>query len=106
MAASKFMPLTMFGCGAVVAAVNGIALAGWNTYFPKFLAAVPVFVLLGVAMLMFPGAEAPPGVDGAEKTRHYWKAAPTSRKAIWIGFGAVGLAIGLYAIHRLGYFAR
>lgn len=106
MATSKAMPLTMFGIGVAIAAVNGVSLAGWNTYFPKLLAAVPVFVLLGVAMLIFPGAEAPPGVDGAEKTRHYWKAAPTSRKAIWIGFGAVGLAIGLYAIHRLGYFAR
>jgi hypothetical protein len=106
MAASRTVPLITLGIGVAIAAVNGIALVGWNTYFPKFLAAVPVFVLLGVAMLIFPGAEAPSGVEGADKTNHYWKAAPTSRKAIWIAFGAVGLAIGLYFIHRLGYFSR
>jgi len=106
MARSWFMPLTMLGSGAAIAAVNAISLGVWNTYFPKFLAAVPVFLMLGVAMLIFPGAEAPPGVEGANKTRHYWKAAPTSRKVIWVVFGAVGLAIGIYAIERLGYFVR
>jgi hypothetical protein len=57
-------------------------------------------------MLIFPGAEAPPGTPRGAEAEHYWKAAPISRKAIWLLSGAVGLAIGLYAIDRLGYFAR
>lgn len=103
MAASRIVPYSMIGAGVAMAAINGIVLISWNTHFPELLVAVPHFVLLGIGMLLFPGAEAPPGV---EKTKYYWRAAPTSRKAIWIAFGAVGLAIGVFVVHRMGFFSR
>lgn len=106
MAASRMVPLIVISTGAAIAVINGITLTVWNVYFPKWLAAVPVLMLLGAAMLIFPGAEAPPGVDEATRTRHYWKAAPMSRKAIWIAFGAVGLVISLYVGDFLGGSAR
>lgn len=106
MASSKFVPLTLLGTAVAIAALNAIGLAVWQVYLPKLLVAVPLCIFVGIAMLAFPGAEAPPGTAGAEMARHYWRAAPRSRQAIWIVAGVMGLVIGVYAIGHLGYFAR
>lgn len=48
----------------------------------------------GVAMLMFPGAPAPPKTDTYMRTRQYIVAAPMLHKLLWLLFTVVGLAIG------------
>lgn len=106
MATSRFVPLTLLGTGVAIAVINAIALAVWSVYLPKLLVAVPLCAFVGIAMLISPGAEAPPGTVGAEMARHYWRAAPASRKAIWIVAGAIGMAIGFYALNNIGYFSR
>ena len=53
-----------------------------------------------------PGPDVPPDVETRDLFNHYWKAAPLSRKAIWIGAGGIGLAVSLLVVHHLGYVVR
>ena len=101
--ATRVVPVSVIAIGATIAGVNAISLAVANSYFPKTLMAMPAMLLVGVAMLIFPGAGFPPGTPAAEQARRYLPDAPVLHKAMWIVFGGVGLAIGFHALTRLGY---
>ncbi|MBM3622174.1 MAG: hypothetical protein FJX20_15940 [Alphaproteobacteria bacterium] len=100
------VPPCLIGVGLVILLANAIALTGWGVYVPKLFAISPILILLGMAMLLFPGAAPPPDLDQQNANRHYWKAAPRAHKAAWFVAAAIGLALGILGIDYLGYFDR
>ncbi len=101
--ATRVLPVSLIVIGVAIGVANAIALLVANAYFPRSLMAILALLLVGVAMLVFPGARFPPGTPAAEQGRRYMAEAPVLHKAMWIVFGGVGVAAGFYALTRLGH---
>lgn len=63
----------------------------------KFLVAAPVFVLIGVAMLFFPGGDITTA-ESRNKTKDpkvWMSEAPKSHKIVWLIAGVIGFIISM-----------
>ena len=98
-AMTRSVPIGLLVLGGLFVVVNvGAILIGY--YFPKWLAATPAVILVGVAMLLFPGAEPPAETEYAKRTGYFFRKAPLRNKIAWVVFGAAGVAIGVYLMIR------
>ena len=98
-AMTKSVPIGLLVVGGLFVVVN-LGAIQFGYYFPKWLAATPAIILVGLAMLLFPGAEPPAEIEQAKRTRYFFGKAPLLNKIAWIVFGAAGVAIGVYLMTR------
>lgn len=91
--------LILIVLGLIFGAVNAVMIVSAGKYLPKLTAAVPVLLLLGLAMMLFPGEAE--GKEASEKISLLWKGAAMKDRAAWILSSAAGLAVGLYVVFRV-----
>jgi hypothetical protein len=98
-AMTRSVPIGLLVLGGLFVVVNLGAIA-FGYYFPKWLAATPAVILVGIAMLLFPGAEPPAEIEQAKRTGYFFAKAPLLNKIAWVVSGAAGVALGVYVMIR------
>ena len=96
MKAGRKFGLILFVVGCIIGAINLVLLFAMEMYFPKYTAAVPVLLLLGLAMIIFPGKAE--GKEALEQLSILWEGTSMVDRAAWIISSIIGFAIGFYII--------
>ena len=100
MNAGRFVGIILFVLG-VPATIFGYLMLNDDGSIYKIMLAGPVLVLIGLAMLVFPGGDVTIQ-DINSKSKSMWGEAPTGHKIVWLLAGAIGIAVAL--VYFLGDF--
>jgi hypothetical protein len=100
MNAGRFVGIILFVLG-VPATIFGYLMLNDDGSILKIMLAGPALVLIGLAMLVFPGGDVTIQ-DINSKTKSLWGEAPMGHKIAWLLAGSIGIAFAL--VYFLGGF--